>query len=400
MAFQRAMLLSALLGSAYMTEAAPVSSSSFSSFCQPNLKQWGQITFKGKPLSIENSGNIVVGGNPLNFAVATCSTQNSGPKGLMESSKGYFVNANDPSQCMTVSNLVQSKATFSFSDCRFNGAGNIWSSQSFVWTFDNNGAEQTGSVWFNGENFNNNTSIYTLHTRDGQPTIDGQLGDLIAEYTPNLNAIPSDLLQIPMQELPVTAPARDPSLSCQAPIRGQIIFNNQTSSSNGYEGPVNSKWEAESDTSAKFLFEECDYSFVGLQAEGDYMYGRIRPATDVVDGGYNCYFLTADTSSGPNNEPVDNSWINGFQVQTCSYTAHPGLDLVKINRKDNTFNYVPFGNGSQPGNMYWYAQAAYDTDYGVKQYQFDPKGVGQVYLSPNNANLTKFPAAKVMFKAD
>ncbi|SPC61362.1 uncharacterized protein UHOD_06738 [Ustilago sp. UG-2017b] len=106
------------------------------------------------------------------------------------------------------------------------------------------------------------------------------------------------------------------------------------------------------------------------------------------------------SSSGPNNEPVDNSWINGFQVQTCSYTADPGLDLVKINRNDNTFNYVPFGNGSQPDNMYWYAQAAYDTDYGVKQYQFDPKGVGQVYLSPNNANLTKFPPAKVTFKAD
>lgn len=118
---------------------------------------------------------------------------------------------------MTVSNLEQSNATFSFSGCRFNSAGDIWSSQSFAWTFDNNGAEQTGSVWFNGENFNNNTSIYTLRARDAQPTIDGQLGDLIAEYTPNLNAIPSDLLQIPMQDLVVTAPSRDPSLSCHAP---------------------------------------------------------------------------------------------------------------------------------------------------------------------------------------
>lgn len=239
MAFPRAIFLSALLGSTYMAKAAPVSSSPPSSSCQPNLKKWGQITFNGKPLSIDDSGKIVVGGNPLNFAVATCSTRHSGNKGLTEHSKGYFVNANDPSQCVTVSNLDQNNATFSFSDCRFNGAGDVWSSQSFAWNFDNSGAEQTASAWFLGENFNNNTSIYTLRAQHAVPTIDGQSGDLIADYTPDLNSLPQNQLQAPAHILPVTASARSPSLSCSAPVRGQINFNNQTSDSNGYDGPLN-----------------------------------------------------------------------------------------------------------------------------------------------------------------
>lgn len=359
------------------------------------------MTLDGKPLSINDSGKIVVGGNPLNFGVATCSTTYSGYKGLNEYSKGYFVNFEDPSQCVTVSHLDQSGATFGFQDCRFNGAGDVWSSQSFAWNFENNGGTSVKQVYFNGENFNNNTSIYTLKAQNTKPTIDGQYGELIADYTPDLTSVPDNQLQLPAYGAPASAlPPRPASLSCSSPIEGQINFNNQTSGSNGYNGPLNDKWEPQSGTSTKFLFEQCDYPASGLKAEGDYVYGRIRPGTDVTDGGFNCYFLTDDIGADENNEPTDGAWINGFQLQTCSYTVKTGLDLVKYNKNDNTFNYVPFGNGSQPGNMYWYNQAAYDSEYGVTQYQWDPQGVGQVYISPSNANLTKFPPAKVTFQAD
>lgn len=399
MAFPRAALLSALLASASIVTAAP-----FPSSCDVDLHRWGAVTILDTPLSLGDSGKIVVGGNPLYFATAVCSEKDSGSRGLEENVKGYLVNANDPSQCLTASNLDQKGATFSLQDCRFNGAGDVWSSQSFAWTFDNNGASNSADGYFNGENFNfvnaSSPPIYTLRTELQHPNVDGYLGELIADYTPNISSLPSGQLKIPMTNVPVTAPSRPPTLNCTQFTSGQVIFNNETSSSNQYNGPLNSKWEAQNDTSDQFVFEQCDYSPIGLKAQDDYVYGRMRPGTDLGNGAFTCYYLTDDIgASNSGHVPDTGAWINGFQVDACSYSAKTSLDIVKYNKTDNTFNYVPFGNASVPGVMKWYTQADYDREYDVKQYVWDAAGVGQVYLSPDNKNLTKYPPATVTFKA-
>lgn len=395
MTFPRVLLLSALLGSAALVEAAPTSS------CDVDLHQWGAITFNGTPLARDENGTVVIGGNPINFANAVCSQQRFGK--YEEQSKGYLVDANDPSQCLTASNLDQTGTTFYFQDCRFNGAGDVWASQSFAWDFDNNGAEQTAKGWFNGENFYyvNSTSygIYSLRAEKSKPDIDGRLGKLLVDYTPDLTA-PSTPLAIPMTNVPVTAPVQSPTLNCASYQTGVMSFNNQTSASNQYNGPLNAQWEADAGTSDKFIFERCDYSPVGLSNSGDTVYGRIRPGTDLTSGGFNCYSMTGPINNGANN-PVSPADINGFQTQTCSYAIenYPN-DIFKFNPQSNEIVYVPFGNHSQPGVMAAYAQAAYDEEYGVTQYVWDPKGVGFVYLDKDNANLTKYPPGKITFKAD
>lgn len=399
MAFPKALLLSTLLASAALIKAAP-----FPSTCDLDLHRWGEVTLAGMPLSLGEDGKIVVGGNPIYFASAVCSSQHLGYKGLTEQSKGYLVNANEPSQCFTVSNLDQSDTTFSLEDCRFNGAGDVWSSQSFAWIFENTGASTGADAYFNGENYNvvnaSSPPIYTLRTQNTKPSFDGKLGELIADYTPSLTSLPSGQLKIPMTNVPVTAPATPPTLNCSESTIGQVIFNNETSSSNQYNGPLNSKWEAQSDTSDQFVFEQCDYSPIGLKAADDYVYGRMRPGSNLANGAFECYYITEDFGGDESNKPDNNPWINGFEIQQCSYSAKKSLDIVRYNKSDDTFDYVPFGNASTPGKMYWYAQSDYDREYDVTQYVWDGQGVGQVYLSPDNANLTKYPPAKVTFKAD
>jgi len=399
MAFQKAPLLAALLASAALVKGAP-----FRSSCDLDLHHWGTITYNGHPLSVSSSGKIVVGGKPQQFASAVCSEKDTGDRNLIEQSKGYLVDAYNPSQCVTASNLDQKGATFSFEPCMFNGQGIVSASQSFAWIFDNDGFN-TAPTYFNGENGNvvnsTNPGIYSFRTQRVQPSFDGAFGNLLVDYTPNLTSLPDNHLEIPLTNVPVTPQPQpyNPSLSCSTRIRGQVIFNNQTSTTNGYDGPVNSKWIAQSDTTDKFIFEECDYSSVGLKPSGDSVYGRIRPATDVADGSFNCYTLFGDLSyDDTTHEPLSNSWISGLQEGTCSYTVDGGKGAVKYNKSDKSFDFLPFGNGTQPGGMYWYSQLDYDREYGVNQYVYSPPSVGQVYLSKDNANLTKYPPAKVTLK--
>ncbi|SPO31159.1 uncharacterized protein UTRI_05193_B [Ustilago trichophora] len=400
MTFPRALLLSTLLASAALVRAAP-----FPSTCDLDLRSWGEITIAGTPLSVGKDGKIVVGGSPVHFAPAVCSSQRLGPKWLTEQSKGYLVNANEPSQCLTVSNLDQSGATFSLEDCRFNGAGDVWSSQSFAWIFENDGTSNDADAYFNGENYNvvnaSSPPIYTLRTQNTKSNFDGKLGELIADYTPNLTSLPSGQLKIPMTKLPVDAPATPPTLNCSEFTIGQVIFNNETSSSNQYNGPLDSHWNAQSNTSDQFVFEQCDYSPIGLKAADDYVYGRMRPGSNLANGAFECYYISGSFGGDESNKPGNNPIINGFEIHRCSYSAQKSLDIVRYSKSDNTFDYVPFGNASTPGKMYWYAQSDYVREYDVSQYIWNHgKGVGQVYLSPDNANLTKYPPAKVTFKAD
>ncbi len=148
---------------------------------------------------------------------------------------------------------------------------------------------------------------------------------------------------------------------------------------------MNSKFEADSSTTDTFVFQQCDYSSIGIKAEGDVVYGRIRPGSDLGNGEYSCYFLTDKPSTTGDNKPETGEWIQGLKVDTCSYAVEAGLDLSSTTRLANEIVYVPFGNVSHPGQMYWYDQTAYDNDYGVKQYVWDPKGVGMAYVSPSNA---------------
>ncbi|CDR88944.1 uncharacterized protein SPSC_05776 [Sporisorium scitamineum] len=396
MTFPRALLLSALLGSAAL--AAPISST-----CQPALKQWGQITYDGVALSLGEDGDFMVGGpNPINFAVATCETQYIGK--YTQQSKGYLVDATDATRCLTASNLDQANATFSFQDCRYNGAGDIWSSQSFAYYWDNDGANNDANGYFNGENYNAVNSsqppIYSFKTQYDKLSFDGTRGKLLVDYTPNLTSLPAASISIPEGNLPVTAPAQGdaPALNCESYQVGQLNFNNQTSSSNQYDGPLNSKWEADASTSDEFIFEQCDYSPSGIKAEGDIVYGRLRPSTELQDSTFSCYAFQG-TGLG--------DWIMGLQLQTCAYstadaqdTAKEGIDVIKLNKSDNTVEWVTFTNGTQTGVYSAYTQLDYDREYGVTQHVWDDLGTGHIKLSPDNQNLTKYPPGKVTFLAD
>ncbi|EST08904.1 hypothetical protein PSEUBRA_001626 [Kalmanozyma brasiliensis GHG001] len=397
MAFPRALLLFALLGSAAFVRAAPTGSS-----CEVHLHQWGAINFNGSPLARGSDGDVVIGGNPINFANAVCSQQSFGK--YEKQSKGYLVDANDPTQCLTVSNLDQANATFGFQDCRFNGAGDVWASQSFAWDFDDNGASQNANGWFNGENPNyvngSQYGIYSLRAERSKPDIDGRLGKLFVDYTPELTA-PSTPLAIPMNNVPVTAPAQQPTLNCDSVQTGTMRFSNTTSASNQYDGPLNAKWEADSSTSDQFIFERCDYSPVGIDSTDSTVYGRIRPGSDATDSGFNCYTMTDPyNDDSTHNEPVEPAWINGFQTDTCTYSIpdYP-RDIWKLDTTSNEIVYVPFGNKSQPGVLAAYTQLDYDREYDVTQYVWDPNGIGFAYLSADNANLTKYPPGQVTFHA-
>ncbi|GAC98248.1 hypothetical protein PHSY_005837 [Pseudozyma hubeiensis SY62] len=392
MAFARALLLSALLGSAALTTAAPISPA-----CQPEPKDWGQITFNGIALSKGDDGDFVIGGpNPINFAVATCSQKYYGKYEVQGAA--YLVDATDSSQCLTASGLDQQDASFSFQDCRYNGAGDIWASQSFAYYTDYDGGN-TLPAYFNGENQRavNATQppIYNLKSQYSELSFEGSLGKLMVDYTPNLSSVPSASLALPDRNLPVTAPAQtdDPALKCGTYQVGQLNFNNQTSSSNQYDGPLNAKWEADPSTKDKFIFEQCDYSPSGIKAQGDVVYGRLRPGTELQDSKFQCYTFIGKG---------DGDWIMGLQEQTCAYTtasaseaAKENIDVIKLDKSDNTVSWVTFKNGTQVSEYLAYTQVNYDEEYGVTQHVWDPLGIGYIQLSD-----PKFPPGTVSFVPD
>ncbi|TKY89011.1 hypothetical protein EX895_002252 [Sporisorium graminicola] len=393
MAFPRALLLSALLGSAALTTAAPVAST-----CQPELRQWGQLTFNDTALSLGDDGDFVIGGaNPINFAVAICSYDNYGKYEVQ--GQGYLVNATDATQCLTASALDEENASFSFQPCTYNG-GDISATQAFAYYSDYDGGN-TLPGYFNGENSKavNSTQppLYTLKSQYNRLTFDGTLGKLLVDYTPNLTTVPATSLALPLGNLPVTAPAPtdDPALNCASHLIGQLNFNNQTSSSNQYNGPLNARWEADASTSDKFVFEQCDYSPAGIKAEGDVVYGRLRPSTELLHSKFQCYALEG-AGLGP--------WIMGLQLQTCGYAtadaqeaATSNLDVIQYNTSDNSIHWVTFLNGTQVSEYSAYTQLDYDSEYGVTQHVWDELGIGYIQLSPDNANLTKYPPGKVSF---
>lgn len=401
MTFAKASLLSALVASSAVVKAAPTPSSS----CKLNLHNWAQITFQGTSLSTDDSGKVVIGGNPLYFSLAECSRVDTGSRGLEEYLKGYLVNANEPSQCLTASALDQSDATFSLEECSFNKAGNVSATQSFAWFFDNSGASNAGKGWFNGEYEKvtnaTNPGLYTLKAQILHPNVDGMRGELLVDYTPNITSLPDGQLQMEIKYTPVDAPARPPSLNCSAFTVGQLNFNNETSSSNQYNGPLNAKWEAQNDTSDQFIFEQCDYSPLGLKATDDLVYGRIRPGTDLGNGAFQCYQLNGLYGSVNSNgtSEATAAWINGIDIHGCSYSAENNLDIIKYNKTDNTIGFLPFANGTQPGVVGFWTQLDYDREFGVTQYVWDPLGVGVAYVAHDNKNLTKYPPGKVTFQA-
>lgn len=395
------MLLSALLGSAALTTAAPVAST-----CHPNLKQWGQITFDGAALSVGDDGDFVIGGpNPINFAVATCS---GGSYGKYEGQgQGYLVNATDASQCLTASNLDQQNATFSFQDCQYNGAGDISAVQAFAYYSDYDGASDF-QTFFNGENSKavNTTQppIYTLKSQYDQISFEGSYGKLLADYTPNLSSLPAKYLLTPYENLPVTAPAQPdaPVLKCSSHQLGQLNWNNQTSSSNQYNGPLNAKLQADASTTDKFIFEQCDYSPSGIKAEGDVVYGRLRPGIEASGTGFQCY-----AHDGANIRTASGQWIMNSQTLTCPYTtldaqdaAKNSIDVFKFDKSDNSIQWVIFQNGTQTGQFYAYTAVDYTEEYAVDQDGVIASEVSFVQLSSDNANLTKYPPGKLSFLAD
>lgn len=395
------MLLSALLGSAALTAAAPVAST-----CQPALKQWGQITFDGTALSVGDDGDFVIGGpNPVNFAVATCSSANYGK--YEQQGQGYLVNATDATQCLTASNLDQQNATFSFQDCRYNGAGDISASQAFAYYTDYDGGN-TLPAYFNGENSKavNDTQppIYTLKSQYDQISFQGSYGKLLADYTPNLSSTPEQYISVPYNTLPVTAPGQPdaPVLKCGTHVLGQLDWNNQTSSSNQYKGPLNAQVQADSSTTDKFIFEECDYSPSGIKAEGEVVYGRLRPGTEASGTGFQCY-----TFYGANIKGNSGQWIRTTQTLNCPYTtldasdaANDSIDVIKFDKSDNSIEWVTFQKGTQTNMYYAYTAENYEEEYDVEQAGVGASNIGFVQLSPDNANLTKYPPGKLSFFAD
>ncbi|SJX64756.1 uncharacterized protein SRS1_15572 [Sporisorium reilianum f. sp. reilianum] len=394
MAFPRALLLSALLGSAAVTLAAPVFTP-----CEVNTKQWGSITYEGIPLSLGEDGSVEVGGVPINFAVATCQTTQTDR--YDSQSKGYLVNANDPSKCLTASSLDQSDATFSLQECQFNGAqmaGDVYPEQSFAWDFDSNG--KLANAYLNGANSNavNSTQppLYTIKAQNDRYSFDGSRGKLLVDYTPSLTSLPTPI-QIPQNQLPVTATQPPPALECSSHTSGQIIFNNQTSSANQYKGPINGKWEAQADETTKFVFEECDYSAAGPKNDNNAVYGRIRPATDLQDSKFQCYELTS----------TNYDWVNGVELDGCGYSTFnfaddPDQPLVvpRWNKISDAIEWVIFQNGTQLDHAYAYTQLDFDTEFGVTQYVWDAHGIGFAFVDADNQNLTKYPPGLVTFNAD
>lgn len=391
MGFPRALLLSALLGSAALTRAAPIAST-----CSPNLEVWGSITFEGIPLSLGADGSIEVGGPALNFAVASCQTEQVDR--YDSQSKGYLVNANDPSQCLAASHLGDSPGTFSFQGCGSNGVGGVSSLASFAW---DTGIANAANAYFNGENNNYVNSsqppIYSFNTEFDHYTFDGSRGKLTFQHTPpGLTSLPT-ALEIPANQLPVTATPVSPPLVCGTYQTGQINFNNQTSSSNQYNGPVNAKWEAQADATTSFVFEQCDYSPAGIKDTDEVVYGRIRPATDLQRSTFQCYDLTS----------TDYDWVNGIELSRCDWSTdnvadNPKAQIVvpRLNKKDSTIEWVTFENGAQTAVGYAYTQLDFDEEFSVTQYVWDGKGVGIAFVDPNNPNLAKYPPGKITLVAD
>ncbi len=178
MAFQKAALLSAVIASASLARAAPLTTRQmFPSSCTLHPKSWGSITLDGFPLSVSDSGTVVVGGNPQQFAYAVCPSENYGDRNLVSETQGYIVDAYDNTQCLTASTST-SLAPLSLSKTADSTepvtSGLPSPSPGRSTTTEHS---QNANLYFNGENPNyvNETSypLYTLKTQYAKPTFEG-----------------------------------------------------------------------------------------------------------------------------------------------------------------------------------------------------------------------------------
>lgn len=93
--------------------------------------------------------------------------------------RGFFANADNPSECLTATGLDHYRSNFKFTPCQYNGTENVISTQSFAWVQE---ADQPyATVFFVGEfpEFVNSTSgsRYNLHAQNDYGT------NLVSSYS-------------------------------------------------------------------------------------------------------------------------------------------------------------------------------------------------------------------------
>lgn len=397
MVFKKSLLIAALATAISSAQAAePV--------CKIQAGSWNELKISGQPIGVTHSGDVVVGGAPHLFSYAVCNSKTTGTKAKNQAVEGYIVDAYNTTQCLSLGKKEAQSAPITLSPCRFNKQGHVVHSQTFAW-IPNGPDAVNATAYFKGVNdepiSKKSPPKYTLHYELQHPGLNGQLGRLMADYTPNLKALPEGQLTLSLEKHTGELPAKQAVLNCTEIIEGQLIYSNATARGNTYTGPLNAIWEADAKSADKFLLQKCDYSSLGFAETSKYAYGRLRPAADQASGFVTCYSMEGPLGgSGPTAVPARRPHITSIVPKPCTFNVAAGRELVRYNKQTKTVKFVPYPHLRRTGSLYWYTQADYDKNFRVEQKLTSPKSIGQAYLDHDNVFLTKFRPGNVTFQAD